>query len=578
MGRSSADRCTFWVRSTSQDECPVIIHTHPSVYRIVSLRWPKWVAVTLCGILGTLLPAAYGVVNGIRNPAVHDEFSYLLGADTFASGRLTNPPPALPEFFEAPHVLVSPTYSSKYPPGQAAALALGQFLFDQPIWGVWISCGLFAASICWMLLAWTSRPWAIAVTAVAIATLGTSTYWAQSYWGGMVAACGGALLFGGVRRLCREPKVSTFVLTGAGGFLLANSRPFEGAAAVLAAAMMVGFAIERPIARRPWLRGLATLAAVSIIGLLWIGYYNRAVTGSWTTMPYTMHTKQYFGQGPFLFSFRSQPRRDPNERLTRFGERTTFEQRTGIPLLYRTAVNFANRLPAVVDVSLGLVTIRDVSERAFYRPLVLWIVILVFAGLADRWSLFSISAIVFMAFVSSLAFWWLPHYSAPVVALGFATMGIALQRLTLRNRFGFCPRQYVPMLVVCCAGFYAFIPVLSALSFDALWRDPAPAVAYQARGTGPLANPGRFALARAALKRHLEAEPGLDLVFVRYDPAYPVGLEWVYNLSDLKHADVIFAHDLGAVKNRELVTEYSGRQMWLLTVSDQEAPLVAYQQ
>ena len=81
--------------------------------------------VALCGLLGFLLPAAYGLLNGVRQPAVHDEFSYLLAASTFAEGRLSNPSPPLPEFFEAPHVLVTPTYASKYPPGQALMLALG---------------------------------------------------------------------------------------------------------------------------------------------------------------------------------------------------------------------------------------------------------------------------------------------------------------------------------------------------------------------------------------------------------------------------------------------------------------------
>src|SRR5687767_14431072 len=62
---------------------------------------PQWRLVALCAVLGFLLPATYGLSVGIQDPAIHDEYGYLLGADTFASGRLTNPSPDLPRFFES---------------------------------------------------------------------------------------------------------------------------------------------------------------------------------------------------------------------------------------------------------------------------------------------------------------------------------------------------------------------------------------------------------------------------------------------------------------------------------------------
>ena len=114
-------------------------------------------------------------IQPIPVPATGDEFSYLLAADTFASGRLTNPTPPMWEHFETFHELMRPTYMSVYPPAQGALLAVGKILFGHPWWAVWASIGVMCAALTWMLQAWLPLRWALLGGVLAGLQFGSST-------------------------------------------------------------------------------------------------------------------------------------------------------------------------------------------------------------------------------------------------------------------------------------------------------------------------------------------------------------------------------------------------------------------
>ena len=270
--------------------------------RLSRLAQKRGLAVLVIGAATLLLRIAVLPVEPVPQPSVHDEFSYLLQADTFAHGRLTNPTPAMWEHFETFHEIFQPTYCSKFFPGQGLFLLLGKVVFGHPYWGVWLTSGLMCAAITWMLQGWLSAELAFLGGALAILRFGVFGYWANSYWGGNVAAIGGALVVGALPRIKSGPRWQDATMMGIGLALLANSRAWEGLVlslpvAIMFFAWMLGK--NGPPLSVSLRRVVLPIGLVLAVTIGWLGYYFWRTTGNALRTPYAVY-EQTYGAIPYM--------------------------------------------------------------------------------------------------------------------------------------------------------------------------------------------------------------------------------------------------------------------------------------
>jgi hypothetical protein len=511
--------------------------------RFAALARRPVLAVVVAGLAPLVMRAILLPWFPVPLPFVHDEFSHLLAADTFAHGRLVNPQHPLWVHFVSMHILVRPVYISPYPMGIGLVLATGQVLTGCPWAGVLLSVGLMCGGVCWMLQAWVPARWALVGGLLAGVRFGVTTYWMNGYFGGALPAFGGALVLGALLRIVGHrgrpgPLWWHSTLLAFGLAIIANTRPIEGVFFSLPAAFVVMLRARRTTVVLPVLLVLGVTAAG-------MAYDFARVTGNPLEAPYAFFRSRFTEVPHFIWQTPRQGLLYPQWSVQRFYHGWEMHQ-------YLTS-----RTPPVLH------RILRVARRywSFYvGPILtipLWVAAVFF------WRQRRVQFLVLTALSTWLALagqvFFNPHYAAPAAAVAMVLVTVGL--FGLRGwRWGARPvgvglSRFLAMACV-------LVLVYRVAEADILW----PVVTA----------PGQTGVPRARVLQRLALEEGRHLVLVRYRPSHNLSDEWVYNEADIDAAKVVWAHELDPTSNAQLLAYFRDRRVWLVEPDVNPPRLSAY--
>jgi hypothetical protein len=376
-------------------------------------------AVATVGLSVIVLRLAILPLYPIPLPFVPDDFSFLLAADTFVHGRLTNPTPAMWTHFESIHITMQPTYQSMYFPGEGLLLAAGKVIFGIPWIGQLLASALMCAALCWMLQAWLPRNWALLGGMIAVMRLGVFSYWTNTYHSaGALGAIGGALILGSFPRLKRTAQFRYGLLMGIGAATLVLTRPYEGILLCLPVSIALIHWMWKG-KNRPSSLALARLAvaplAFGVAAVAWMGYYDYRAFGNPLTPPYTVDRNTYAIAPYYVWQ---QPRPEPAYRYAAI--RSFYEKEKGEMGFYTQIHSLKGFVPRTLE--------KVAFTFLFYAGFTLMIpMIMVRRVFLDRRLRFLIVCVAVLAAGMVIEIFLLAHYVAPFTA-AFYAIGLQAMR------------------------------------------------------------------------------------------------------------------------------------------------------
>jgi hypothetical protein len=322
-----------------------------------------------------------------------------------------------------------------------------------------------------------------------------------------------------------------------GAVLLALSRPFEGVLVCgVAAGVLAGWLFRRPHAR--WQAAVRLAVPVAIVGgagLAFLVSTNRAVTGNASTLPYSVHSRQYSATSMWIWK--------PLPELPKYN----------LPRMESMYVNWSRAR------QLEARTLHGYLNLAAKKLGLLWSFFPLLGGLcvlpalvrcfqASGWhrlALVTVAALVVISLQLVHSYAW-PHYLAPAACLFYVVLGQGLRGWHVASRRYPAARIVLPGIVI-----FSIAHLATAAVWHSASAEPQP---------------------RQQVESLLAQLPGRHLVFVEYPARHNLHQEWVCNRADLDAAQIVWANCLSPGENRQLVEWYGTKRSAWIWRTDQPLP------